>query len=88
MKQPSKEQMIKLLTINSIPAVIGDFIEDCIEDGLIRFEAKKHFNDLLKQIRKTDTFMTKGIDLKTADEQAMIQQWFRQQIKQQIDIEQ
>lgn len=78
MKQPSKEQLAKMLTIVGVLPVIADLVEDCIDDKLIQFEMKKRFNELNKHIRRIDEQITKDMDLETSDQQIALQRAFRQ----------
>lgn len=80
MKQPSKEQLAKMLTIVGVLPVIADLVEDCIDDKLIQFEMKKRFNELNKHIRRIDEQITKDMDLETSDQQIALQRAFRQWI--------
>ena len=78
MKQPSKEQLAKMLTIVGVLPVIADLVDDCIDDKLIQFEMKKLFNDLNKHIRRIDEKITKGMDIETSEQQIALQRAFRQ----------
>lgn len=78
MKQPSKEQLAKMLTIVGVLPVIADLVDDCIDDKMIQFEMEKRFNELNKHIRRIDESITKDMDLQTSDQQIALQRAFRQ----------
>ena len=78
MKQPSKEQLAKMLTIVGVMPVLADLIDDCIEDKLIQFDMKKAYNELNKHIRRIDEKITKGMDIETSEQQVALQRAFRQ----------
>ena len=78
MKQPSKEQLAKMLTIVGVMPVLADLIDDCIDDKLIQFEMKKAYNELNKHIRRIDEKITKGMDIETSEQQVALQRAFRQ----------
>ena len=78
MKQPSKEQLAKMLTIVGVMPVLADLIDDCIDDKLIQFDMKKAYNELNKHIRRIDEKITKGMDIETSEQQVALQRAFRQ----------
>lgn len=67
----------KLLAAVGLAPIVADFLEDA---GL-RFEAKKRGNDLIREIRRFDTFIMQQAKIEVVEQQIDIQRAFRQWIE-------
>jgi hypothetical protein len=70
----------KLVAACSIAPVIADFLEDCIDSGLIRFKMKQEANKLIAQIRRFDELIMSTASIESIDEQILIQTWLRNEL--------
>lgn len=68
----------KLLAATSMLPVLADFLEDCIEDGLIRFKAKQEAVKVIKHIREMDKMFMDTASKESVQQQNDIQLAFRQ----------
>ncbi len=84
---PNNEQLAKMLAIVGLMPVLGDFIEDCIDDKLITQGHKKAYNELLRHIRRIDENITSDMDKESIEQQIAMQRAFRQWHKQAFEQE-
>jgi hypothetical protein len=68
----------KILASTSMLPVLADFLEDCIEDGLIRFKAKKEATKVISHIREMDKLFMDTASKESVQQQNDIQLAFRQ----------
>jgi len=68
----------KLLASTSMLPVLADFLEDCIEEGLIRFKAKQEATKVISHIREMDKLFMDTAKPKEVQQQNDIQLAFRQ----------
>jgi len=68
----------KILASTSMLPVLADFLEDCIEDGLIRFKVKQEAVKVIKHIREMDKMFMDTASKESVQQQNDIQLAFRQ----------
>jgi len=71
----------KLLSNTICLPVLRDFLEDCVEDGTLRYEAKKHANDVIRSIDRFSKFLMQGVESETAGQAIDLELWFRNELK-------
>jgi hypothetical protein len=76
-----KKETKLLSTIFCLP-VLRDFLEDLTEDKTLRFEAKKHANDVIRAIDRYSKYMMRDNDQETGEQAVDLELWFRQTLKQ------
>ena len=76
-----KKETKLLSTIFCLP-VMRDFLEDLAEDKTLRFEAKKHANDVIKSIDRYSKYMMRDNDAETGNQAVNLELWFRETLKQ------
>ena len=75
------KQETKILSVIGCLPVLRDFTEDLIEDKALRYEAKKHGNEIIRSIDRFLRFVSKDIDKTAAYEQNDLELWFRDKLK-------
>lgn len=61
--------------------VLRDLLEDCVDNGTLRFEAKKRANEVIRSIDNFSKFLMQGIESKTANQAVELEIWFRNELK-------
>ena len=74
----------KLIAAVALCPVIADYLEDCIDDGAIRFKMKQEANKLIAQIRRFDKLLMDTASIEVVEEQIQLQQWIRQELFKQV----
>jgi hypothetical protein len=68
----------KLLAVVGVLPVIADFLEDLVETGRFKRDAKVHVGNLIAHIRRLDTKIMTGADSDVVEQQIDVQRAFRQ----------
>jgi hypothetical protein len=68
----------KLLAVVGVLPVIADFLEDLVETGRFKRDAKVHVGNLIAHIRRLDTKIMTGADVDVVEQQIDVQRAFRQ----------
>ena len=68
----------KLLAVVGVLPVIADLIEDLVDTGRFKRDAKVHVNNLVAHIRRLDTKIMSGADVDVVEQQIDVQRAFRQ----------
>ena len=73
-----------LISVGVLPSM-RDMLEDAIDDGMLRFEAKKKATNLINAIDSFTDLIFKGMELDASNEQVEIQNWFLSEVKELIN---
>jgi hypothetical protein len=68
----------KLLAVVGVLPVIADFLEDLVDSGRFKRDAKVHVSNLIAHIRRLDTKIMTGADSDVVEQQIDVQRAFRQ----------
>jgi hypothetical protein len=68
----------KLLAVVGVLPVIADFLEDLVDSGRFKRDAKVHVSNLIAHIRRLDNKIMTGADLDVVEQQIDVQRAFRQ----------
>lgn len=75
----------KLLISTCLLPSLADMLEDSIDSGLIRFQAKHEATKVIKHIRALDEFLMNQASIDDVDQQVLIQRVFRQFINEHFE---
>ena len=75
----------KLLISTCLLPSLADMLEDSIESGLIRFQAKHEATKVIKHIRALDEFLMNNSSEEDGEQQVLIQRVFRQFINEHFE---
>lgn len=75
----------KLLISTCLLPSLADMLEDSIESGLIRFQAKHEATKVIKHIRSLDEFLMNEASIEDVDQEILIQRVFRRFINEHFE---
>jgi hypothetical protein len=76
----------KLLAATCGLPVLRDLLEDLVEDKSLRYEAKKHANNVINSIDRFSQFLMKGAEREANEQEIDFELWFRNSL-QSLEVE-